>query len=114
MLIFACDVLIYLGANKTLNTNDIYDPTTEEEFQKLEFTSPTPITWADYQTALPLVQAKVAIKQIRIYRDKLLAKSDWIMTYDNIESLANKDDWISYRQALRDAPENITEYVWKS
>jgi hypothetical protein len=112
MLVFATVVLRHLGATSTVNVSDMCDPTTEEEFKKLEFTSPTPITWSDYQSTLPIVQAIIAQKSIRKYRDQLLRNSDWIMTVDNIDTLANKEEWIAYRQALRDMPTTVTEYTW--
>lgn len=39
---------------------------------------------------------------IRAYRDNLLKNTDWVLTYDNALSLANLDEWIKYRQDLRD------------
>ena len=42
------------------------------------------------------------LQYIKEYRNRLLQESDWIMTYDNAQTLANLDDWIQYRQKLRD------------
>lgn len=112
MLVFATDVLYHLGATRTVNASHISDPTIEEEFNQLDFTSPTPITWSDYQRTLPIVQAIIARKSIRRYRDQMLRNSDWVMTIDNVNTLANKEEWIAYRQALRDMPATVTNYEW--
>ena len=42
------------------------------------------------------------IINLRKYRTELLNKTDWVLTYDNALSLTNLDDWIKYRQTLRD------------
>ena len=41
------------------------------------------------------------VKALRGYRDNLLKNSDWLLTHDNALSLANLDEWIKYRQDLR-------------
>ena len=38
----------------------------------------------------------------RAKRNQLLAKSDWTQITDNGMSSAKKDEWITYRQELRD------------
>jgi len=40
--------------------------------------------------------------KLRIQRNKLLAESDWTQMSDVV--LADKEDWKTYRQALRDLP----------
>jgi hypothetical protein len=42
------------------------------------------------------------IISLRKYRNELLNKTDWVLTYDNALSLSNLDDWINYRHTLRD------------
>jgi hypothetical protein len=47
-----------------------------------------------------------ALSQIRSQRDRLLSACDWTQLSD--VSFAKKDDWKTYRQALRDLPDTIT------
>ena len=42
------------------------------------------------------------MKSFKQYRNRILEKSDWVMTYDNTQTLANLGDWVQYRQMLRD------------
>lgn len=90
------------------------EPTTEEEFLQITY-EPTHlnITWnsfqQEYQNRFDIFQKNT----LRAYRDILLAKTDWVMTSDVFSTLANKEEWITYRQALRDLPAIITEYIWK-
>lgn len=91
---------------------DQEDPQTEAEFNQLRYKSSVPISWADYQANYSEILQTTALKQLRTERNRRIAKSDWIMTVDNAESLANKNDWIAYRQALRDLPENPPVFVW--
>ena len=44
-------------------------------------------------------------ERIRIHRDNLLKDSDWRMVED---APWDKTAWASYRQALRDLPESVT------
>jgi len=43
------------------------------------------------------------IARMKLYRDGLLAESDWTQTADN--PISNKAAWTTYRQVLRDFPE---------
>lgn len=45
----------------------------------------------------------VLISRIKHWRQKELASCDWTQLAD--VDLANKSDWIAYRQALRDLPQ---------
>ena len=58
---------------------------------------PEPITW----------------DQIRSQRNYLISLTDWIFAPDIV--LTNKEAWLTYRQALRDVPQNYSapeEVVW--
>ena len=112
MLVLAHRVLHYLGATEVININGSIDPSNEQEFLALEFKSPTLITWDMYSAAFPVVETTIGTKLLRAERNRRIAKTDWVMTVDNAESLANKADWIAYRQALRDLPENPPAFVW--
>jgi hypothetical protein len=44
--------------------------------------------------------------RMRHQRDRLLAESDWTQTVD--DPTGRRDEWATYRQALRDAPDTWT------
>lgn len=93
---------------------DRNDPQTEEEFSQIQYEPSTlDISWTDYQTKFQEQLQKTQKNLLRNHRDYLLSKSDWVMTADVFPTIANKDDWIAYRQALRDLPDTITEYIWR-
>tara|TARA_B100001287_G_scaffold21767_1_gene15950 strand:+ start:617 stop:976 length:360 start_codon:yes stop_codon:yes gene_type:complete len=50
------------------------------------------------------LDAAEPMKLLRIERDKKIAETDWRMLPDQTPS----DDWINYRQALRDLPASST------
>ena len=45
---------------------------------------------------------EVTWEQVRKYRDRILQKTDWLAVSDRTIS----QDWIDYRTALRDLPQN--------
>ncbi len=50
---------------------------------------------------------------VRQKRDELIKSSDWIFLPD--VTLKNKESWLTYRQALRDLPQNFedpSEVIW--
>lgn len=106
-------VLHALGATQVFKVNEFEDPQTEEEFNLLEYESSTPITWEQYQQKYPEVEQTFGLRCLRAHRNRLLEKSDWIMTVDNFQTLANKDEWVAYRKALRDITMNHPPFVWK-
>jgi len=107
-------VLLHLGATQVFRTNEFQDPQTEEEFKLLEYESPVEITWEQYQQTLPTIELKFGMRYLRGHRDRLLSKCDWIMTVDSFQTLANKNEWLAYRQALRDIPSNPPPFKWKN
>lgn len=110
----AVNVLLDLGATQVFRTNEFQDPQTEEEFNLLEYESPVQITWQQYQEKLPSIEAKFGIRYLRDHRNTLLSKTDWIMTVDSFQTLANKEEWLAYRQTLRDLPANPPPFKWKN
>lgn len=112
---------IVVSALASLGTHTIHnpdshpkDPTTEEEFLQIQYEpSDLKITWEAYNVEYQKRIEKVGKRILRSHRDYLLAKSDWIMQPDVIETIANKNEWITYRQALRDLTNTVTEYIWK-
>lgn len=107
-------VLVRLGATSTSVSNETIEPTNEDEFSLLQFTSESPITWEMYKQVRDNYQLERGLKQIRIKRDTLLQESDWITIPVNWDRLENKIEWDAYRQALRDLPQNIAleNFVW--
>ena len=57
------------------------------------------------------VQAKIqqAWTALRTERNRLLQQSDWTALSDAHLSQDKKDAWFTYRQSLRDLPENATD-----
>lgn len=56
-------------------------------------------------SAPPQPTAEELLNAIRIQRDKLLAETDWTQLPDNNLSETKRQEWIAYRQQLRDFPE---------
>jgi len=55
----------------------------------------------------------VPFEQLRTKRNKLLMDTDWTQTTD--DTLENDEEWIKYRQALRDLPAQIEDpknFTW--
>lgn len=50
------------------------------------------------------IESKIAWEPVRIERDMLLSRSDWTQLSD---SSSDKVAWATYRQALRDIPQNF-------
>ena len=114
MLYFAYHALYELGATQVYVLKPTNDPETEEEFQALVYDSPNPISWQDYLVAVEAVKQRMGIEKIRIYRNKYLTETDWVMTTDNTNTIQNIQEWINYRQTLRDLTSNPPLFVWKN
>ena len=112
-MILAHDVLKKLGATLIFNIISMNDPETEEDFNKLQFESPQPITWIQYQEKLEEVKEETGLYILRGQRKFLLQQTDWIMTVDSFQLLLNKNEWVAYRKMLRDLPTNHPPFVWK-
>ncbi len=112
-MLFAHRILSKLGATQVFNVLETNDPKTEEEFNQLQYESPEPITWVQYQSAYEDIEEQTGLRILRGQRSELLRKTDWIMTADNFQSLTNKDDWVAYRKMLRDLPTNHPPFIWK-
>jgi hypothetical protein len=106
-------ILTSLGANEVAGVDSTMDPVTAEDFAGLKFISPTPITWEQYCAARPAIELKFGLRFLKKERTKRLSACDWVMTVDNADTLANKSEWVAYRQALRDLPNNPPPFVWK-
>ncbi len=64
----------------------------------------TPISNADIEAQIPLVEFDIAIENLRLKRNKLLADTDYLALSDNTMST----DMSTYRQSLRDITDNLT------
>ena len=64
----------------------------------------TPISKADIEAQLPIVELDMAMEDLRAKRDKLLADTDYLALSDNTMS----DEMKAYRQALRDITNGLT------
>lgn len=49
----------------------------------------------------------IKLESLRNFRNQLLKDSDWIVLPDSPLSEEKKQEWVVYRQYLRDLPENI-------
>lgn len=61
------------------------------------------------------IVAQEALDQLRRYRDKKLAESDWTNVQDSPVTGSKLTEWQTYRQSLRDITDtysNIQEVVW--
>lgn len=102
-------VLNKFGVN-SVGVSSMDEPQSMQELlEKVTFEMPTPpFTWEEYCAKRDEVRLSRAILYIRIKREKELAATDWVETPRNQETLANLDEWLAYRQALRDVPNNLT------
>ena len=88
------------------------DPTSEEEFLQILYDAPREYTWEEYQAAIEPAKDKKGLTLLRIYRNGCLQLSDYIMTIDFSKKLSNLEEWITYRQALRDYTNTPITYIW--
>ena len=73
-----------------------------------------PFTWEEFCSKRDEVQLTYALQEIRSRRTKELNETDWIELPYNRERIENLEEWLTYRQALRDIPSTITssDIVW--
>jgi len=64
----------------------------------------TPISVADIQAQLPIVEFDMAMEDLRTKRNKLLADTDYLALSDNTMSA----EMTTYRQSLRDITNGLT------
>ena len=84
------------NAEFTLNANDL------DQITWLNGT--TPISNADIEAQFPIVEFDMAIEDLRLTRNKLLADTDHYALSDQTLS----DDMRTYRQSLRDITNGLT------
>lgn len=88
-------------------------PTNESEYNEIVLNDPKP-SWEDFKVQLEIQKRRMGINWLRRLRNNTISSCDWLMTVDNIATLANKDEWIAYRQLLRDLPNSGIEIVFTS
>jgi len=69
----------------------------------------------DWRDAYEQQQLELSAMQERDQRDLLLVDTDWVVIYHKEKDTAIPDEWKSYRQALRDVPQQAgfpTEITW--
>jgi hypothetical protein len=73
-----------------------------------------PFTWEEFCAKREEVQLAYALREIRSQRTRELNETDWVELPYNRNRLTNLEDWLTYRQALRDIPNTITasDIVW--
>ena len=84
------------NAEVTVNADDINQITWHN--------GTTPISKADIEAQFPIVEFDMAMADLRLTRNKLLADTDHYALSDQTLS----DDMRTYRQSLRDITENLT------
>jgi hypothetical protein len=62
--------------------------------------------WAGWEPSDPPMPEENKWNLIRRYRDELLVKCDWTQLGDAPCTAQQKEAWTTYRQALRDIPQN--------
>lgn len=73
--------------------------------------------WTQQWATRPPTEAETLAKssEVRAARDKLLTESDWIVARSYEQGVPVPQEWVAYRQALRDItqqPEFPWEVVW--
>ena len=71
--------------------------------------------WLDNPTSVETLYASaleaIAPIKLRLERGKLLVASDWTQTVDSPLTDTKKQEWATYRQALRDLPNTSTASI---
>jgi hypothetical protein len=81
---------------------------TELQIKKIEIEGQTRMSFEvtptdeEFKLKYDEIEKDYSINKLRIERNVLLKDCDWVMMSDL--DLANKDEWVIYRQALRDLP----------
>ena len=93
-------------AIKKINPNAQFTVDQNDINQITWLNNTTPISVADIQAQLPIVELDMAMEDLRAKRNRLLTESDWTILPDS--PIADKTAWQVYRQNLRDLTEGIT------
>ena len=91
-------------AIKKINSNAEFSIDADDINQITWLNGTTPISKADIQAQLPIVELDMAMETLRAKRNKLLADTDYLALSDNTMT----EEIRTYRQALRDITEGLT------
>lgn len=75
------------------------------------------VTWAEIITKSNELQTQIPLKVLRDERNKKLEQTDWVVTKALESNQTVSQEWIDYRQALRDITKTYTSVdnvVWPS
>jgi propanediol dehydratase large subunit len=96
---------VYISdAIKKINPNGEYVVRANDINQITWLNGTTPISVADIQAQLPIVEFDMAMKDLRAKRNKLLADTDYLALSDNTMSA----EMTTYRQSLRNITNGLT------
>ena len=68
----------------------------------------TPISIADIQAQLPIVEFDMAMEDLRAKRNKDLQDSDWTQLPDNTLTSEQRNAWMQFRTELRNITNGLT------
>ena len=68
----------------------------------------TPISKSDIEAQFPAVELEIALEDLRLKRNKLLADSDWEVIMAKEKGTTLSAGFKTYRQELRDLTEGLT------
>ena len=87
----------------------VIDSNMDGKFYKLSNGVPVPMTEQELEDYRFNLKRTWVIQDARNKRDRALIESDWTQLSTSPLSDAKKTEWETYRQALRDLPDNISE-----
>ena len=88
------------NAEVSVSDNDINQITWEN--------GTTPISKADIQAQLPIVEFDMAMEDLRTKRNKDLQDSDWTQLPDNTLTSEQRNAWMQFRTELRNITNGLT------
>ena len=74
----------------------------ENDINQIQWIDTTPISKADIEAQIPIVEFEIALDELRAKRNKLLADTDYIVTMNLEAGNTIPAEWVTYRQSLRD------------
>ena len=96
--IFKAIIKINPNAKVSVKNNDINEITWHD--------GTTPISNSDIEAQLPAVDLDIALEEVRIKRNGLIAETDYVALSD-LQGTLLTTEMINYRQALRDITNGI-------
>lgn len=115
-------IILSNGSSRTDNTSftdeEIADAGFTGPYQKPEYDSNTQrLVWNSETLSYfvenlpepPKLTEEEIWGRLRMHRNHLLSTTDWMFTSDSVLSGEKQQEWIEYRQKLRDLPQNTTD-----